>query len=247
MSRTRDALLVAGALAGLAAVLELVGRLDLSLFLPRVSDVVAMWWVLVKEGVLLPVLARSLRSLLLGYAAAAVVGVALGLVLGRSRLLGQAFDPYVNMLMSAPLVALVPILITIFGISEVVVVVTVFLFSFFVVLVNTRTGMQAAERSVLEMARSFGASEPQIFRSIYLPAALPSIMVGLELGAVTAVKGLVVGEMLVALVGLGELLAKYGNVFLITRLYAVILTILVLALLCSYAVQLADRLVIRWK
>lgn len=245
--RLAGTLPVMASLLALVVAGEVVGRLDLSLFLPRVSDVVLAWIEMAREGSLLPVLLRSLRSLLLGYGAAAVGGVVLGLLLGRHRLLRQAFDPFVNTMMSAPLVALVPVLITVFGISETVVVVSVFLFSFFVVLVNARAGMLAANRSVVEMARSFGAGELQIFRRVYLPAALPSIMLGLELGAVTAVKGLVVGEMLVALVGVGELLARYANVFLIARLYAVIFTILVLALSASWAVQLVDRLVIRWK
>lgn len=247
MRRLRGALPVALALLGLAVAVELVGRLDISLFLPPVSAIVAVWATMVRDGSLLPTLLRSLRALAFGYAAAAAAGVVLGLLFGRYRALGRVFDPYVNVMMSAPLVALVPVLITIFGISDTVVVVTVFLFAFFVVLVNARTGLQSADPSLVEMARSFGARELQIFRHIYLPAALPSVMVGLELGAVTAVKGLVVGEMLVALVGVGELLAKYANVFMITHLYAVILTILVLALASSYAVQVVDRLLVRWK
>jgi NitT/TauT family transport system permease protein len=243
----RAALPALAAVAGLAVLMEVLGRLDVSLFLPRFSSVVAVWWDMVRTGPLLRTLATSVRALLLGYAAAAAGGIVVGLLLGRYRGLARTFEPYVNAMMSAPLVALVPVLITLFGISEVVVVVTVFLFAFFVVLVNTRTGLESTDPSLVAMARSFGAGELQTFRKIYLPAALPAIMVGLELGAVTAVKGLVIGEMLVALTGMGELLAKYANMFLVTRLYAVILTILVLALLASYSVQALHRVLVRWK
>jgi NitT/TauT family transport system permease protein len=72
-------------------------------------------------------------------------------------------------------------------------------------------------------------------------------MLGLRLGAVQAVKGMVVGEMLISLVGLGERLIYYGNTFLITHLYAVILTVLLLALGASWLVQVLDRAVVRWK
>jgi NitT/TauT family transport system permease protein len=128
-----------------------------------------------------------------------------------------------------------------------VVAATVFMFSFFVIVVNTMTGVRGTERSLVEMARVFGAGEVALFRRIYLPAALPAIMLGLRLGAVQAVKGMVVGEMLISLVGLGERLIYYGNTFLITELYAVIVSVLVIALLASQAVQAADRALVRWK
>jgi NitT/TauT family transport system permease protein len=97
------------------------------------------------------------------------------------------------------------------------------------------------------MAQSFGAGETALFRRIFLPSALPAIMLGLRLGAVQAVKGMVVGEMLISLVGLGERLIYYGNTFLITELYAVILTVLVIALVISQLAQFADRALVKWK
>ena len=97
------------------------------------------------------------------------------------------------------------------------------------------------------MARAFGAGEASLFRRIYLPAALPAVMLGLRLGAVQAVKGMVVGEMLISLVGLGERLIYYGNTFLITELYAVVLSVLVIALLASQLVQACERALVRWK
>jgi NitT/TauT family transport system permease protein len=97
------------------------------------------------------------------------------------------------------------------------------------------------------MARAFGAGETALFWRVYLPAALPAVMLGVRLGAVQAVKGMVVGEMLISLVGLGERLIYYGNTFLITELYAVIVSVLLIALLASQAVQAADRALVRWK
>lgn len=236
-----------GALAALVAASEVLGRLGLSLFLPTFSSVVAVWWQALVGGPLLPALLKSLGSFVKGIAPAVAAGVVAGLLLGRYRWLGEVFDPFLNMMMSAPLAAFVPVLMAIFGIGDTVVALTVFLFSFFIILVNTRIGMQGTPRSLVEMARSLGATEFQILTRIYFFAALPSTMVGVQLGAVNGVKGLVVGEMLIALVGMGELLIRYGNAFLITHLYAVILTILGLALTVSFAVQALDRLVIRWK
>jgi NitT/TauT family transport system permease protein len=139
------------------------------------------------------------------------------------------------------------VLIALFGLRDTVVAATVFMFSFFVIVVNTMTGVRATDRSLVEMARSFGARDAALFGRIYLPAALPAVMLGLRLGAVQAVKGMVVGEMLISLVGLGERLIYYGNTFLITELYAVILTVLLIALVASQLMQAADRALVRWK
>ena len=235
------------ALLPLLVLWEAVGRADLALFVPPLSRVLAVWWKLARDGTLWKAMATSLLALLEGYGLALLVGAPLGVLMGRYRAVQYVFDPYVNTLSSAPLSALVPVLIAIFGVRETVVTATVFLFAVFVVLVNTMTGVKGADRSVLEMARSFGATELQLYRKILLPAALPAMMAGAYLGAMQAVKGMVVGEMLIALVGLGERLIYYGNTFLIPQLYAVILTVVMLALAAAQLVHLADRALIRWK
>jgi NitT/TauT family transport system permease protein len=231
----------------LALIWEVVGRFDVAMFVPPLSKVVVAWWRLAADGTLLRAASSSLISLVQGFVPAAVLGVALGLAMGRFAILRHLLDGWVNTLMSAPLSALVPVLIALFGIRDTVVAAAVFLFSFFVIVVNTMTGVRGTERSLVEMARSFGAGEVARFRRIYLPSALPAIMLGLRLGAVQAVKGMVVGEMLISLVGLGERLIYYGNTFLITDLYAVIITVLVIAFAVSQLAQSLDRALIRWQ
>lgn len=235
------------AVGGLALVWETVGRLGISLFVPPLSGVVVVWWGLLTDGTLLGAGRSSLLSLVKGFVPAACLGVALGFAMGRFRAVRLFFDGYVNTLMSAPLSALVPVLIALFGIRDTVVAATVFMFSFFVIVVNTVTGVRGTERSLIEMARMFGAGELALFRRVYLPAALPAVLLGLRLGAVQAVKGMVVGEMLISLIGLGERLIYYGNTFLITHLYAVILSVLLLAVLTSALAQALDRALVRWK
>jgi NitT/TauT family transport system permease protein len=235
------------ALIGLAAGWELVGRLDVSMFVPPLSRVVATWWHLLGDGTLARAASSSLLSLVKGFVPAAVLGVVVGLAMGRFAVVRYALDGWINALMSAPLSALVPILIALFGVRDTVVAAAVFMFSFFVIVVNTSTGVRGTERSLIDMARAFGAGEAALFRRIYLPAALPAVMLGLRLGVVQAVKGMVVGEMLISLVGLGERLIYYGNTFLITELYAVILFVLVLALLAASLAQACDRALVRWK
>lgn len=235
------------ALIALLATWEIVGRADISMFLPPVSQVAGAWWGLVADGTLFGAGASSLAALLKGYFLAALLGVVLGLGMGRFRAVRYFFDGWVNAMMSAPLSALVPVLIALFGIRGTVVTATVFLFAFFVIVVNTLTGVRGTERSLVEMARSFGAGEAELFLRVYLPSALPAVMLGLRLGAVQAVKGMVVGEMLISLVGLGERLVYYGNTFLIHELYAVILSVLIVAIVGSQLVQWSERVLVRWK
>lgn len=237
----------AAALAGLVIAWEVLGRLQLSMFIPPLSDVAAVWWTLARDGTLAKAASSSVRSLVVGFAPAAVLGVALGLAMGRFAIVRQVLDGWVNTLMSAPLSALVPVLIALFGVRDTVVAATVFMFSFFVIVVNTAAGVRGTDRSLVAMARMFGAGEAALFLRIYLPAALPAMLLGVRLGAVQAVKGMVVGEMLISLVGLGERLIYYGNTFLITHLYAVILSVLVAAVLVSQATLAIDRALVRWK
>lgn len=236
-------------LAGLAALVvawEALGRLGVSLFIPPFSAVVAVWWELVADGTLPRAAGASLGALVRGFLPAAVLGVVLGLAMGRFAAVRHFFDVPVNTLMSAPLSALVPVLIALFGIRDTVVAASVFMFSFFVIVVNTVTGVRGTERSLLDMARAFGAGEAALFARIYLPSALPAVMLGLRLGAVQALKGMVVGEMLISLVGLGERLIYYGNTFLITHLYAVILSVLAIAVLTSELAAALERALVRW-
>jgi NitT/TauT family transport system permease protein len=235
------------ALAGLIVVWELLGRSGISIFVPPASTIAAAWWGLFADGTLPRAASSSLVSLAKGFLPAATFGVLIGLAMGRFRTVRYLLDAWVNALMSAPLSALVPVLIALFGVRDTVVSATVFLFSFFVIVVNTMTGVRGTERSLVEMARSFGASEAVLFLRVYLPAALPAIMLGLRLGAVQAVKGMVVGEMLISLVGLGERLIYYGNTFLIPELYAVIVSVLLIAILSSTLVQTGERALVRWK
>ena len=235
------------AVVGLVVVWEAVGRLDVSMFVPPASDIAVVWWRLVNDGTLWGAGASSLLSLVRGFVPAAVLGVVTGLAMGRFATVRYLLDGWVNALMSAPLSALVPVLIALFGLRDTVVAATVFMFSFFVIVVNTMTGVRGTERSLVEMARAFGAGEAALFGRVYLPAALPAVMLGLRLGAVQAVKGMVVGEMLISLVGLGERLIYYGNTFLITELYAVIVSVLLIALAASQLAQACDRALVRWK
>ena len=231
----------------LAVLWETAGRAMDSTLIPPLTQIAAAWWKLLSSGKLLANLGMSLTTLAIGFCLAAFIGVVLGVLMGRFRAIEHFFDLYVNALMSAPTTAFVPVLILWFGLGMESRIAVVFLFAIFVIVINTMTGVKQVDPVLVEMARSFGAREREIFFKIVLPAALPAIMAGLRLGMGRAVKGMVTAEMLLTLTGIGAMIMQYGSSFATDSLFAVILTILLVALLSMKAVHWIDRRLTGWK
>ena len=225
---------------------ELAGRLWRIPFLPPFSRVLCAAIQLFASGQILGYLAASTLALLLGYGLAVVAGVVLGLLMGRYRRLEYALDLYINALLATPKIVLVPVLFAIFGMHRSVQVAIVFLSAFFVIVINTMSAIRSVDATYLEMARSFGASERQIFTKVLLPGSLPLTMAGLRLGMGRAVKGMINGEMFIAVFGLGGLLRTYGSRFDAEKVFAILLVVVGLALACTFVVQSIERRVVRW-
>ena len=231
----------------LALLWEIAGRILDSVLIPPLSRIGVAWWKLLASGKLLSNLALSLTTLAAGFFLALLFGIVIGVLMGRFRAVEHFLDLYVNSLMSAPTIAFVPVLIVWFGLGVESRVAVVFLFAVFVVIINTMTGVKQVDRVLVEMARSFGAREREIFFKIVLPAAMPAIMAGVRLGMGRAVKGMVTAEMLLTLTGIGAMIMQYGSAFATDSLFAVILTILVLAMITMQGVQWVDKRLTGWK
>lgn len=231
----------------LAAVWEIAGRLMDSVLIPPLSKIGAAWWKLFASGKLMSNLGASLWTLAAGFFLAVIVGIVIGLLMGRFRAVEHFLDLYVNSLMSAPTTAFVPVLIMWLGLGVQSRIAVVFLFAVFVIIINTMTGVKQVDRVLLEMAQSFGAKEHEVFRKIILPAAMPAIMAGIRLGMGRAVKGMVTAEMLLTLTGIGAMIMQYGSAFATDSLFAVILTILIVAMVAMKLVQIVDRRLTGWK
>lgn len=231
----------------LALIWEVAGRLLNTVLIPPLSTIGHAWLRLLANGKLLSNLVMSLGTLAAGFFLAVIFGVLVGLLMGRFRAVEHLLDLYINALMSAPTTAFVPVLIMWFGLGVESRVAVVFLFSFFVIVINTLTGVKHVDRILLEMARSFGARESEIFFKVILPAAMPAIMAGVRLGMGRAVKGMVTAEMLLTLTGIGAMIMQYGSAFATDSLFAVILTILIVAMLTMKLVQIIDRRLTGWK
>jgi ABC-type nitrate/sulfonate/bicarbonate transport system permease component len=225
---------------------ELVGRRAGIRFLPPLSQVLLAGMGLITSGQILTHLAASLLSLFIGYGLAVILGLLLGGVMARFQAIAGILNPYLNAFLATPKIVLLPVLYTFFGLSRLVQVAVIFLSAFFVIVLNTMRGIQTVEPVYIEMARAFGASEPQLFRKVLLPGALPLTMAGLRLAMGYAVKGMVTGEMFITVFGIGALLRIYGGRFDAEKVFAILLVVIGVGLVCSYVIEAVERRLTHW-
>jgi NitT/TauT family transport system permease protein len=183
----------------------------------------------------------TLRSFVFGMALAIAVGVPLGIAMGRFRIVDNIFGLWVNMFVSAPLSALVPVLMILFGLGETTVFVTVFLFAVWIIVLDARAGVMQVPPSLVEMGSSYGASRFTIFSKIILLSALPEILAGIRIGLIRGVKGVVIGQILVSIVGYGELFELYSRSFDMERFWALTIILFAAAMLLSAGVELFEK------
>jgi NitT/TauT family transport system permease protein len=224
---------------------EFLGRtLDL-LVLPPITSILAALWTFIIDGTLAEQLTVSLITLLAGMGIAIVLGILIGLFMGLSRTVEGALDVYVNAAMAAPLIAFVPVFILLFGLGYPTRIITVIMFAIFPIIVNSFAGVRQVDPALVEMAHSFGATRRQSIREIRLPGALPYLLAGIRLGTARGVKGLINGEVLVSVVGLGGLVHRYGSAFSMDRLWALIFFIVALAVVLTRTLDYISRRVVR--
>lgn len=196
---------------------------------------------LVQSGELHEALLNSARSLFAGFALAVLIGVSIGLLMGRYRLVGAALDPYVNALFPTPRIAFIPLVVLWFGLELQAKIIVVCMMSVFPILINTYVGARDVSKSLDEVGRSLCASERTILLRIFLPATLPHILAGVRLGLGQAVGGMVVAEILLAFGGLGSLITAYARSFRPDYLFATILVLVLLGVGLTFLVQFAER------
>lgn len=191
-------------------------------------------------------LGQSLVQLGLGFALTLLVAVPLGILIGRSRILTQMFEPVINAIYAIPPVAFVPFLIIWFGLFLEARVALVFLMSVFDVLVIMIAGARDVRGSLVDVGRSFGASHGQRLRLIVLPALLPFFFAALRVGSARAINGMITAELFFAAVNLGAIMKRATQNFDSATVIAVVLVICILGLVAQSAIRILERRVLHW-
>ena len=220
---------------------ELVGRAEVTILLPPITAIAARLVEIVPTPSFAEALAITGQAFLLGNAIASLVGVPVGVLMGRSRIADELLLPWVNLFVSAPLSALVPVLMLLFGIGQTTIVTTVFLFAVWIIVLDARAGVRGIPPSLLEMARCYGAGPLQSFFKVYLPAALPEILTGIRMGVIRGVKGVVIGQLLVSVVGFGQLFEIYSSNFLMEHFWALLFVLFAFAVLVAEGLAWLER------
>ena len=190
------------------------------LFLPGPIDIASAMASYVTSPEFVPDVTTSGQELLLGFGLAVVAGLPIGLLIGWYRRLRYALDPFISFFYSTPRIALLPLLIIWFGIGIWSKVAVIFLGAFFPIAINTLAGIRSLDPPLLKAARSFGASDLQIFRTVALPGSVPFILTGIRLGVGHALIGVVVGELVAAQHGVGLAMATAGSTFQTSKVFA---------------------------
>jgi NitT/TauT family transport system permease protein len=211
------------------------------------SEIAVAFWELARSGKLWAALYESLQPFVVGYCLAIVVGVPLGLIVGRFRTMDAALGIYITAGYAMPLVALVPLLILWLGLGFKVKVAVIFLMSLFPICINTWVGVTAVPKSLIEVGKSFVASDAVILRRIVLPATLPYIMAGIRLAVGRAVVAMVVAEFFTTISGLGAIIINSANNFDTATMFVPIVLLMLLAIGLNSLILLFERRVAPWQ
>jgi len=225
---------------------EVVGRVAEFRFFPPFSEVLGRLFEMIGNGEIIPPLTGSLTNLAIGFGISVVFGITIGLLMGAYRRVEAALDIYVYALLTAPSLVFAPIMFSIFGLGPEPIIGVIVIYTIFIIIINTTSAVQTVPRGLIEMGRSYCASDWEIFRRIIIPAALPMIMAGLRLAGARAVEGMINGELFIAAVGLGAVISRAGARFDATTVLAVLVLTLSIAFLVVRIIKSIDTRVTSW-
>lgn len=171
--------------------------------LPTIPDVGQTFLEMLKSGQLENDIAVSISRVLKGYCISVVLGVTLGSLIGMYRSIKELFVPVITVIRQIPMIAWIPLIILWCGIGETSKVVIIVLVAFFQILVNTQSGIESTPKGYIEVARLYKLGRWKTFIKVYLPHAIPQILVGLRLGLGGSWMAVVAAELIAATSGIG--------------------------------------------
>jgi ABC-type nitrate/sulfonate/bicarbonate transport system permease component len=202
---------------------------------------------LITSGDLLRDLAVSAVPFLYGFVAAAIVGVAVGIVMGWRVRVGYALDPLMTVFYASPLVALAPLVIVFFGVGVSGKAIIIFVLSVFPFVFNAHAGVRAVDPLLINVVRSLGGSEKDLYLKVIVPSVLPYIVAGARIAVGRGLIGILVGEFFAASEGIGYAIARFGDLFALDKMFACILVIMIIAVIMTEGIRWAERAAFPWR
>lgn len=217
------------------------------LFISKPDLIAAAFVDLIGSGDLFHNLAVSAVPFAIGFTAAAIVGVALGIVMGWRVRVGYALDPLMTVFYASPLVALAPLVVVFFGVGVSGKTIIVFLLAIFPFIFNAAAGVRAIDRLLVNVVRSLGGKEKDLYLKVILPSVLPYIVAGARIAVGRALIGVLVGEFFAASEGIGYSIAKWGDLFATDKMFACIITVMIVAVALTEGIRWAERAAFPWR
>jgi ABC-type nitrate/sulfonate/bicarbonate transport system permease component len=176
-----------------------------------------------------------------------VVGVPIGVVMGRVKLVRETLEPFIVAKYSSPTIAFLPLLVIWFGIGIVSKIVLVFLGGVFVIIINTEAGVSNVDRKLIETARSFTASEFLILRKVVLPASVPFILAGVRLAVGRILIYVVIAELFASTAGLGYLIFQAGALYDTTMIFTGVVILATAGIVMNSLMRVLERKIAPWR
>lgn len=236
-----------GILLAVLALWQAFGNDAVRLSMPTFTGTMSALAEMIGDGSLIEGLLITNQAMVLGYLLALAVSLPLGIGMGTTRNVQRIAEPYLMILLAAPMIALVPIVQAAFGLTLAARVVVVFLFCFVYMTVNTMVGVRSVDPGLREMGRSLTANRMQMLRYIVLPAAVPGIMAGVRLGLGRAMIGMVVAELSLIGAGIGSLIIDYQVRFQPAYVFAIVLAVVLEGVLLMEIARRVELHFARWR
>jgi len=218
-----------------------------NLFISKPSLIAEAFADLVASGDLQRDLAVSALPFVCGLVLAALIGVVIGILMGWRVRVGYALDPLMTVLYASPLVAVAPLVIVFLGVGLVSKTVLIFLLSVFPFVFNAAAGVRAVDPLLVNVVRSLGGGETDLYLKVIAPSVLPYIVAGARIAVGRALIGVLVAEFFAASEGIGYAIARFGDLFALDRMFACIITVMIIAVALTEGIRLAERTAFPWR
>jgi ABC-type nitrate/sulfonate/bicarbonate transport system permease component len=182
-----------------------------------------------------------------GFALSVVVGIPFGIGIGWYKKMAYIFDPFINAMNATPRVALLPLIIIWLGIGILSKIGIIFIGAVFPLMINTRDGVKTTPITLVDAARSFGASQWQIFKSVVVPSTVPFVLTGLRLAIGRSLIGVFVGELYAATAGIGFMITVAGATFQTDKVFVGILIFIITGLVATDILDRIERRFDEWR
>jgi len=216
-------------------------------YFPPFSAIVVKGYELFADGSIWEHMRFSLTNFSIGFLISVVLGVVIGVPMGWYKGISKAFDPLLSGIYATPLIALLPLIIMIFGLGPVSKIIMTILAAVFPILINTMVGIANTDNRLITMARSFGAKDSTIFLKVSVPGSLPYIVAGMRVALGRALVYIVVAEQYGAATGLGYLSSVAAQRFQMAAMFVPIVIIAALGASLNELLKVLEQRLEKWK